>query len=167
MTETKPKRRWFRFSLRTPLLWLVVAISGCGSSDVGVKITSFDVGIFDASNGEFTATKVVPFKVGQLYGYQLSLSSTSGVVHLKEVLDLPGAATWADSTNDPAAVKNLGAETTNNGKTHIQQYKIECGDRTAVFRQKYRIAESDPRGPYKFTIYLDGQLAYESEFVLR
>ena len=157
----------FRFTIRD-LLWLTaVVISGCGSSQAGVKITSFDVGTFDVLNGEFTATDVVPFKVGECYGYQLSLSSTSGIVHLKEVLELPEPSTWNERSNDPAGVKNLGAETTNNGKTHVKQSEIECGDKTAIFQQKYQIIKGDPQGTYKFTIYLDGQLAYESEFVVK
>jgi hypothetical protein len=155
-----------RFTIRD-LLWLTVFISGCGSSQTGVKITSFDVGTFDALTGEFTATDVIPFEVGECYGYQLSLHSTSGIVQVKEVLELPEPSAWSDSTNDQAGFKNLGAETTNNGKTHVQQYQIECGDKTAIFQQKYRILKSDPHGPYKFTIYLDGQPAYESAFVVK
>ena len=85
MTEAKPKRRWLTFSIRD-LLWLMVVISGCGSPQPGVKITSFDVGTFDALNGEFTATDVVPFKVGEIYGYELSLWDVRNST-LEEVLE--------------------------------------------------------------------------------
>ena len=132
----------FRYTIRN-LLWLTVVITGCGSPEPGVKITSFDVGTFDAQTGEFTATDVVPYKVGEIYGYQLSLSSTSGVVHLKEVLELPEPSTWGGRPNAPAGVKHLGVEITNNGKTQVEESEIDCGDNTVIYQQKYQIIKSD------------------------
>ena len=72
-----------------------------------------------------------------------------------------------DARTTQPGVKNFGAEITNNGKTHVKESQIDCGDKTAIFQQKYQIIKSDPQGTDKFTIYLDDQLAYESEFVVK
>jgi hypothetical protein len=157
----------FRFTIVAVLLLALVLASGCSDSDPepGVKICSVAVGAIDV-DGKFASAEKIPFRVGTKYGYELSVHSTSGQVKVKEVLDLPQPAMWDENEAAEPGVKFLGAETLNDGKTHIVIYELETGDKMIVYSRGYSIAESDPKGRYQFTIYLDDQLLATEELMV-
>jgi hypothetical protein len=149
------------------LLWLTVvalwATTSCSRTnpEPGAKIASVAIGEYD-SNGKFTPTENIPFRVGGQYGYELSVHSTSGSVQVKEVFDLPQPSTWSESGDLKPGMKVLGEETTNGGKTHIMNYEVKC-DGTTIVNRKFSIVEGDPQGLYRFTIYLDGQVVEQAD----
>ena len=126
------------------LLPVVGDCSGPGPGP-GTKVYTFAVGTFDAA-GNFTESAVVPHKAGSLYGYRLTVHSTSGRVRVREVLALPAAGIWTLNLDSPAGVPINEQGVSEDGRQLVQEFDIECGDRTAQFAQKYKVVEADPTG---------------------
>ena len=146
-------------------VWLsLVVLCGCAdqTEKKGVHLYTFAVGTFDGA-GEFTPSDVVSHEIGKLFGYELAIHSTSGKVRVREVLELPEPGVWSDNDTAPPGVNVLEQRASEDGKTHIEEFEIECGDKMYKLGQVYEIVDGDPTGAYKFSIYLDGELAEEAE----
>jgi hypothetical protein len=132
-----------------------------------VILHTFEAGEVN-EDGKITNRTVIPYNVGQRYGYGLTIHNIRGNTHVKEILELPGPTTRLEGeTADREFVKVLTSSTSDDKKTHIQEYELQCNpDKWLEFSQFYTIRNGHPRGPYRFTIYLNGEIAQKAEFIL-
>ena len=126
--------------------------------DEECKAVSGEFGILDKQS-KFTATAVVPFKIGQTYGWRIKVEPENSLVHWKEEFVLPGVPkTWGghDGAHKLTPEDTSWQEVQPGGKTCVTER-----DSTAiggVIFNYWSVATGDPRGKYQIRVFIEGKL---------
>jgi len=103
----------------------------------------------------FTSTKVVPFKVGQGYGWSMNLRTNKQNIKWREEFTLPvKPSTWGDLTK----LQSVSAD----GRTLITDREVASNN--GLIFNFYQIAPGDPKGRYVFRVFVGGALAKTMKF---
>ena len=122
-------------------------------------------GIYNNSDN-LTLTNRIPYRVGLVYAWKLTIYSREEKVRIKEIFDLPDGATWGESTSVPDGMTDRGVQHSPNGNRRVQEFDLAMkkGCEETEIIQQYRIIDSDPVGNHKISIFLDGVLIKEINF---
>jgi hypothetical protein len=130
-----------------------------------VALRTFTFGQFD-ENDNLRETDLIPYAVGNEFGYELAVHTPRGKVHVKEVLELPGPVPWPETQQAGIeGMKVLSTKVLNGRKTHVLEYELHCQpDNWISYGQGYEILQGHPKGQHRLTIYINDDLAEEVTF---
>ncbi|WP_460764584.1 hypothetical protein [Lysobacter fragariae] len=123
-------------------------LAGCGQRQPPhVTITSATFGVFwtpARGSTRFIPTDVVPFAVGQRYGWLIHVHPAQARIQWREELTLPAApATWG--------VERIGRrEASTDPRTVVTQREV--GAASGVIVNAWQIEPGDPRGDYTIKV---------------
>jgi len=125
--------------------------------DLGVEGVAFGVPSEGDADGKLVATRVVPHKAGQRYGWELRLRSGRDRVRVREVLTLPEVpATWGKVETSPLATLSADSRTAT--------VEEETTDR--ALGRWWVMAAGDPPGVYQLRLYIEETLVGEATFAI-
>jgi hypothetical protein len=120
-----------------------------------VEILSANFGVINTgADGKkaFKQSDLVPYKVGQEYGWVIRLRTNKPSVHVREELDLPGPAkSWGGPGPAPPDIA-----VASDRRSAVVESDLSPQD-GLIFRG-WSVAAGDPTGSYVIRVTLDGQL---------
>jgi hypothetical protein len=103
----------------------------------------------EAGSPGFVATRNLPLKDGQVFGWRIQLRHPTRAVRVREELTLPAEPkTWGDP--EPG----LKRKTTADGRTAITE--LQLTPQNGVISQSWTVTIGDPKGSWVIKVRVDG-----------
>ncbi len=134
-------------------LTALAAAQGLGGVTSAVRVLSAEAGLFGPPGTEpkqFTPSRTIPLKDGQVFGWKMSLQTGKTGVLVREELTLPSEPnTWGDP--EPG----LKRKTSPDGRTATTEVWLEPKD--GVIFHTWSVTQGDPKGIWLLRVWVDGQ----------
>lgn len=164
--------------MRNRVLWLAIVtlwiVDGGLNQHAQAHITSpgrqAEIWVLDAAFGifspsasgepSFVPTNIVPYVVGQDYGWFIKIKTDQPTVKWREVFTLPAAPnTWGvEGDTEDLSI-------TNDGKTST--FEQEVVPEEGLIFNSWTIAPGDPQGKHVIRVYIEGGIVHIFEFEIR
>lgn len=148
-------RPWLLQPLRVALSAAALAGAGLAAAatpgaDKAVVLKA-EGGLFasgDSSDDRFVASRALPLKDGQAFGWRIQLRQPARTVVVREELTLPAEPrTWGDP--EPG----LKRRTTADGRTAITELRLT--PRNGVISQSWTVTTGDPKGTWVIKVRVE------------
>jgi hypothetical protein len=148
---------------RIPFLLMVCMAIACSRpSKDSVEITQAAFGVYrtpQAGRTEFQPTRVVPFAIGQRYGWLIGVKTERPRIRWREELTLPSApATWG---SERVGTRNVAA----NNRSVVTEREVAA--KSGYVFNAWEINPGDPRGHYTIKVTIEGGPPRVFEFELK
>jgi hypothetical protein len=122
--------------------------AGGESSTSVLKAESGLFGTSEAGTQTFVATRALPLKDGQAFGWRIQLRTQATTVRVREELTLPAEPkTWGDP--EPG----LKRRTTPDGRTAVTE--LQLAPRNGFISQSWTVTTGDPKGTWVIKVRVE------------
>jgi hypothetical protein len=118
-------------------------------------------------DGQIDRKTVIPWKLGNKYGWDIYIESQEPEVIIETVLTLPGSATWtSDQAPDDGTIKSVEEEISDKNDQLRKKFTIDTS-KPSLFRHTFEIIEGDPKGDHRGQVYLNDNLISDIKFKIQ
>lgn len=115
-------------------------------------------------DGKLRRTRRITWKPGNQYGWDVAVFSKTPSIKVKEVLTLPGPATFINKPDEPSNLtKNVSLKVSSDQQTLVKEFILDTS-KPVKYRQTFKILETDPKGTHRFQFFINDSLASDVEF---
>lgn len=115
-------------------------------------------------DGSLRRTRKIIWKPANQYGWDVTVFSRAPSIKVKEVLTLPGPATFINKPDEPSApTKNVSLKVSSDQQTLVKEFILDTS-KPVKYRQTFKILETDPKGTHRFQFFINDSLASDVEF---
>lgn len=115
-------------------------------------------------DGSLRRTRKIIWKPGNQYGWDVTVFSRAPSIKVKEVLTLPGPATFINKSDEPSNLaKNVSVKTSSDQQTLVKEFALDTS-KPVKYRRTFKILETDPKGTHRFQFYINASLVSDVEF---
>ncbi|MDF3058743.1 MAG: hypothetical protein K0R17_2958 [Rariglobus sp.] len=115
-------------------------------------------------DGSLRRTRKIIWKPGSKYGWDVAVFSKEPSIKIKEILTLPGPATFTNKSDTPSSLtKNESIKTSGDHQTLVKEFTLDTS-KPVKYGRTFKILETDPKGTHRFQLFINDALAGDVEF---